>query len=100
MGGAQIEGPLLGLMLRKRLRMEATTLRSRSLEYKKELTKEFASHALDLFASQRYQVIIDKESFDLETAQQSHDYMETNANIGKILIKVASEDTYFIKKKK
>eukprot|EP00944_MAST-04C_sp_MAST-4C-sp1_P012516 g12516.t1 len=73
MGGAQIEGPLLGLMLRKRLRMEATTLRSRSLEYKKELTKEFASHALDLFASQRYQVIIDKESFDLETAQQSHD---------------------------
>ena len=94
MGGAQIEGPLLGLMLRKRLRMEATTLRSRSLEYKKQLTKEFSSHALDLFASQRYQVIVDKESFDLETAQQSHDYMETNANIGKILIKVASEDAY------
>ncbi len=93
MGGAQVEGPLLGLMLRKRLRMQATTLRSRSLEYKKELTKEFSSHALDLFASQRYQVIVDKESFDLETAQESHDYMETNANIGKILLKVAAEDT-------
>ena len=32
MGGANIEGPLLALLLRKRLRLEATTLRSRSDE--------------------------------------------------------------------
>ena len=91
MGGAMIDGPFLGLMLRKRLKMEATTLRSRSLEYKKKLTKEFANHALKLFESKHYQVIVDKKSFDLETAQESHEYMETNANIGKILLKVAND---------
>eukprot|EP00943_MAST-04B_sp_MAST-4B-sp1_P002750 g2750.t1 len=91
MGGAKIDGPFLALMLRKRLRMEATTLRSRSLQYKKKLTKDFADHALKLFESGRYRVILDKKSFDLETAQESHEYMETNANIGKILLKVADD---------
>ena len=91
MGGPKVDGVLLAMMLRKRLRLEATTLRSRSLEYKKDLTKQFSEHALSLFRSGRYQVILDKKSFSLEEAQASHDYMETNSNIGKIILQVSEE---------
>ena len=92
MGGPKVDGNLLAMLLRKRLRLEATTLRSRSLEYKKDLTKRFSEHALDLFRSGRYQVILDQKSFSLEEAQASHDYMETNKNIGKIILKVSEDE--------
>ena len=65
MGGANIDGPLLAMMLRKRLRLEATTLRSRSDEYKAELTAAFADHSLGLFESGEYSVIVDEKSFSL-----------------------------------
>merc|ERR1712064_31506 len=42
MGGPKVDGPFLAMMLRKRLRLEATTLRSRSNEYKKDLTRRFS----------------------------------------------------------
>ena len=93
MGGANVDGPFLAMMLRKRLRLEGTTLKSRSKEYKKDLTRRFADHALELFKNGRYQVIVDKKSFSLEDAQESHDYMETNSNIGKIVLRVTQEDT-------
>ena len=93
LGGANIDGPLLSIMLRKRLRLEATTLKSRSKEYKKDLTRRFADHAIKLFESGRYQVILDEKSFWLEEAQESHDYMETNQNIGKIILRVIHEDS-------
>ena len=92
MGGPKVDGALLAMLLRKRLRLEATTLRSRSLDYKKELTKRFSEHALNLFRNGRYQVILDKKSFTLEEAQVSHDYMETNKNIGKIILQVSEEE--------
>jgi NADPH:quinone reductase-like Zn-dependent oxidoreductase len=92
MGGPKVDGPLLAMMLRKRLRLQATTLRSRSNEYKKDLTKRFSEHALELFKNGKYKVILDRKSFTLEEAQESHDYMETNVNIGKIILQVASEE--------
>ena len=92
MGGPKVDGPLLAMMLRKRLRLEATTLRSRSIDYKKELTRCFSEHALDLFRNGRYKVILDKKSFLLEDAQGSHDYMETNGNIGKVILQVAKDE--------
>ena len=92
MGGANIDGPLLAMMLRKRLRLEATTLRSRSDEYKAELTAAFADHSLGLIESGEYSVIVDEKSFSLNDVQLAHDYMESNANIGKILVQVAGLD--------
>ena len=92
MGGPTVDGALLSMMLRKRLRLEATTLKSRSKEYKKDLTRRFADHALELFNHGRYQVILDNKSFLLEEAQESHDYMETNSSIGKIILRVTKED--------
>ena len=92
MGGPKVDGPLLAMMLRKRLRLEATTLRSRSNEYKKDLTRRFSEHALELFKNGKYKVILDKKSFTLEEAQESHEYMETNVNIGKIILQVATEE--------
>lgn len=92
MGGPKVDGPFLAMMLSKRLRLQATTLKTRSNEYKKDLTRRFSDHALDLFNNGKYKVIIDKKSFTLEEAQESHDYMETNANIGKIILQVAAEE--------
>jgi tumor protein p53-inducible protein 3 len=34
LGGPDAAGPLLGTLLRKRIRLQATTLRNRSMEYK------------------------------------------------------------------
>lgn len=39
MGGAVLEGPALASILRKRIRLEGTLLRSRALQYKAQLTK-------------------------------------------------------------
>ena len=92
MGGPKVDGAFLAMMLRKRLRLEATTLRSRSTDYKKELTKLFSNNALDLFRTGTYKVILDKKSFPFEEAQAAHEYMETNANIGKIILEVTTEE--------
>lgn len=67
--------------------MEGTTLRARSLEYKAALTDAFWKHALPHFESGTYKPIIDSE-YPLEDTQAAHEYMESNANTGKILLKV------------
>mmetsp|Transcript_56819 Transcript_56819/g.166298 ORF Transcript_56819/g.166298 Transcript_56819/m.166298 type:complete len:345 (+) Transcript_56819:10-1044(+) len=91
MGGPNVSGPMLGALLSKRLCLKATTLRSRSLEYRSELTKRFAEHALERFERQNFKVVLDARSFTLEHAQAAHEYMESNTNIGKIIIHVAPE---------
>eukprot|EP01062_Namystynia_karyoxenos_P002192 TRINITY_DN10774_c0_g1_i1.p2 TRINITY_DN10774_c0_g1~~TRINITY_DN10774_c0_g1_i1.p2 ORF type:complete len:377 (+),score=134.15 TRINITY_DN10774_c0_g1_i1:125-1132(+) len=92
MGGVKVEGPILAHLLRKRARLEGTTLRSRSLEYRAELTRRFAEHALEKFDRREYNAVLDPRSFTLEEAQAAHEYMESNANIGKIVVKIAEED--------
>eukprot|EP01061_Rhynchopus_euleeides_P041372 TRINITY_DN718_c0_g1_i1.p1 TRINITY_DN718_c0_g1~~TRINITY_DN718_c0_g1_i1.p1 ORF type:complete len:358 (+),score=167.50 TRINITY_DN718_c0_g1_i1:68-1075(+) len=95
MGGASVsteenpKAPFLGMMLRKRLSLLATTLRTRSLPYRQHLVSEFAKNSLPLFDKEEFKVIIDKKSFTLDDIQAAHDYMESNANIGKILVSVA-----------
>eukprot|EP00756_Hemistasia_phaeocysticola_P061999 Hpha_TRINITY_DN5418_c0_g1::TRINITY_DN5418_c0_g1_i2::g.192417::m.192417/K10133/TP53I3; tumor protein p53-inducible protein 3 len=89
MGGPKVEGPILAGLLRKRAAIMGTTLRSRSLEYRVALTRRFAEHALNKFDQGEYDVILDARSFSLEDSQAAHEYMESNANIGKIIIRIA-----------
>lgn len=49
MSGAAVDGPFLGKLLRKRAQLLATTLRARSLEYKRELIRRFTAEALPRF---------------------------------------------------
>ncbi|GMA49791.1 NAD(P)H quinone oxidoreductase [Alicyclobacillus contaminans] len=77
----------LGTLLSRRLQVIGTALRSRSVADKIRLTQEFAAFALPRFADGRLQPVIDRV-FDWHEAAAAHAYMESNANVGKIVLKV------------
>ncbi len=86
MGGATVETNL-GLLMPKRLRVHGTVLRTRPLDEKIALTNQFKQHVLPLIADGRIKAVVDS-TFPLEEAAQAHEYMETNANFGKIVLTV------------
>lgn len=77
----------LGMLMRKRLRMIGTVLRSRSRAEKAGLTAKFSADVVPLLASGKLRPIVDCV-FPLEAIADAHRYMETNANIGKIVLEV------------
>ena len=77
---------------RTRSALLTSTLRSRSVEYKAELTRRFAEHALPLFASGEYTPVLDAKSFALDDAQAAHEYLEENSSIGKVTLLVESAE--------
>ncbi|CAK0809507.1 unnamed protein product, partial [Prorocentrum cordatum] len=87
MGGASVDGPVLEALLRKRIRLEATTLRSRSLAYRVDITQRFVKYTTDndRFSWQDYGVVLDSSRFRLDEAALAHERMEGNKNIGKIM---------------
>jgi putative PIG3 family NAD(P)H quinone oxidoreductase len=86
LSGAKAETNL-SLILNKRLTIIGTVLRARSLEEKVALTQSLRRHVLPLFESQRLRPVIDRV-FELEQAADAHAYMESNANMGKIVLRV------------
>ncbi|XP_072018906.1 quinone oxidoreductase PIG3-like [Amphiura filiformis] len=97
LGGGTVEGPFLAKLLKKRVKLSATTLRARSTEYKTELVKEFSRKALPFFESTtglvKLKAIIDKV-FLLEKIGEAHQYMEDNKTVGKVVIKVCHIDSH------
>ncbi|MFD1408876.1 NAD(P)H-quinone oxidoreductase [Kroppenstedtia eburnea] len=87
MGGTRPENFSLGPFLAKRLQLTGTTLRSRSLDYKKRLARDFAEMALPRFDDGRLRPIIDR-IFPWDEVREAHRYMEENRNIGKIVLQV------------
>ncbi|MBP1933695.1 NAD(P)H-quinone oxidoreductase [Ammoniphilus resinae] len=87
MGGAKVGELNLSQVLSRRLQIIGTALRSRSPEDKIRLTKEFADFALPRFSDGRMRPIIDTV-FDWEDVAKAHAYMESNANVGKIILRV------------
>ena len=75
----------MSVLLKKRIQLIATTLKSRSDQYKADL---IVSVGQTLFGNQetKMNAIIDKE-FPFSKATEAHLYMESNASIGKILLK-------------
>lgn len=86
MGGTQ-SSINLGQVLMKRLRIQGSTLRARSLTYKVELTKAFMALTWPHFASGQLFPVVDKV-FDWEEVAQAHLYMEGNKNQGKIVLSI------------
>lgn len=78
----------LQLVLSKRLRLQGTTLRSRSIERKMTLTQKFAKQMLPYFADGRLKPLIDR-SFQLKEVVEAHRYMENNSNFGKIVLTIS-----------
>jgi putative PIG3 family NAD(P)H quinone oxidoreductase len=87
-GGRHVELDL-GLLLRKRIKLIGTVLRSRTVKEKIGLIREFRENVLPLFEQERLKPIVDCV-YDLEQAPAAHHYMEENRNFGKIVLKVGT----------
>ena len=87
LGGAHVENFNLGNLLKKRLQISASTLRSRSLDYQINLTETFANFALPLLGNGSLRPVIDRV-YDWEDVQQAHRRMEANQNSGKLVLEI------------
>jgi putative PIG3 family NAD(P)H quinone oxidoreductase len=86
MGGGRTEVSI-GMLLPKRASLIGTVLRARPLAEKIAITQRFAKEILPLFDSGLVKPVIDSR-YALSAIADAHAYMETNANVGKILIDV------------
>ncbi len=87
LGGARVESISLAPLLRKRLQLTGTTLRSRSPEYKRQLVADFRTQIWPHFADRSVRPVVDS-IYDWELVADAHRYMEANANIGKIVLTI------------
>ncbi|MCF6352639.1 MAG: NAD(P)H-quinone oxidoreductase [Cyclobacteriaceae bacterium] len=87
MGGVKLENVNLYPILQKRVSIKGTTLRSRSITYKKELINAFLNDFEEELATNRILPVIDSV-FNWNDIAEAHTYMETNKNKGKVVLKV------------
>ena len=73
-------------ILGKRGNFLASLLNARTPEYKSELVEDFSKNVLPHFESGLLVPVVDKV-FSIDEVVEAHKYMETNQNIGKILLK-------------
>jgi NADPH:quinone reductase-like Zn-dependent oxidoreductase len=83
-GGSRTEIDL-GLLLRKRLRVMGTALRSRTLEEKIVLAEEFIERVTPLFETGHLKPVVDRV-FPFSQIRQAHELMESNDTFGKIVL--------------
>lgn len=88
LGGARAELDL-SVVLRKRLTVVGTVLRSRPIEEKLTLVGAFANRMLPLFADGSLRPQVDRV-MPLDAAAEAHALMERNANFGKIVLSIAA----------
>lgn len=84
MGGGATEINL-GMLLPKRAHLMGTVLRPRPLEEKAAATIRFAAEVIPAIESGAIRPVIDRR-YPLADIAEAHRYLETNANVGKILI--------------
>src|SRR5699024_7410395 len=85
LGGHRLKNMSLAPLLKKRLSIVGSTLRSRSEPYKMRLIKDFAEHTLDLFGGEVIKPVIDSV-YDWENTEEAHQHMAENKNTGKIVL--------------
>jgi len=86
MGGIKAEiNP--NLLMRKRLRILGSVMRSRPLQEKREITGRFLERWLPVLTAGKIKPVIDSR-FPLADAKLAHERMEGNQNFGKIMLTV------------
>ncbi|MEX0770709.1 MAG: NAD(P)H-quinone oxidoreductase [Balneolaceae bacterium] len=85
LGGTNVQKADLVPLLRKRLTVRGSTLRNRPEEYKMRLTSDFHSYVMERMEEGKIRPVIDS-IFDWEDAEQAHERMAENQNIGKIIL--------------
>jgi len=86
LGGAQASINL-GRLLQKRQSLLGIVMRSRSIQEKIELTRAFVRTTLPLFGDGRLRPLVDRV-YPFSEVAEAHRRMESNENLGKIVLKV------------
>ncbi|KAJ2355671.1 hypothetical protein IWW50_005708 [Coemansia erecta] len=87
MGGAVVENVNLGPILFKRLHIEGSALRSRSLEYQRELCRRFCADVMPRIQAGQLKWHVFKV-FDWEDIKDAHRLMEQATFMGKLVVRV------------
>lgn len=87
MGGNTVQANL-GILMSKKLSLHGSTLRDRTLAQKAALVENFSQNALAGFATGHFRPVLDEQIFTLDQIADAHRYMESNQNIGKIVVTV------------
>ena len=87
LGGLGAENINVAQIIWKRLSILGSTLRSRSQQYKKQLTHEFVKEIYPAFESGRLSPVI-FETFNWTDVIKAHELMERNENAGKLILKI------------
>lgn len=87
LGGRKVDSLDISQILYKRLRIEGSTLRARSLEYQGRL-RDYLEQYLPAFESGELKVVIDTV-LPWEQIQEAHRLMEKNATSGKIICTIS-----------
>jgi NADPH2:quinone reductase len=75
----------LGVLLRRRITLIGTVLRSRPLEEKIALAREFSNSVLPLLSSGRIRPVVDTV-YPFTDIRKAHEQMEANSTFGKIVL--------------
>ncbi len=78
----------LSLVLRQRLRVIGTVLRSRSTSEKTAVTRSFAEQVLPLFGTGRVAPVLSRV-YSFDQVRDAHAYVESNASFGKVVVRMA-----------
>jgi len=98
LGGNTVDNFNYTPIFRKRGTLLSSTLRSRSVEYKTQLMRNFEKECGPKFEQGILKVIIDKE-FDMTELPQAMAYIDQNKAIGKVIVRndlfhIKTEDLY------
>ncbi len=85
LGGHKLENMSLAPLLKKRLTVMGSTLRSRTLEYKIELTQAFWNNCMRLIEDGSIKPVIDSV-YEWKQTEEAHQRMSDNKNTGKIVL--------------
>lgn len=80
----------LGTVLRKRLTIRGTVLRSRTLDERRHDARAFASRVLPLLAAGTVQPVVDRV-FTLDEIAEAHRVVESNATFGKVVLRMTAD---------
>jgi len=87
MGGNTVEKMSIGAISAKRASIRGTLLRGRPLEEKATLVQSFVHRVLPMFVDGTVKPVIETV-FPLDQVSAAHELMESNANFGKIVLKI------------
>ncbi|KAI8812595.1 quinone oxidoreductase [Cladochytrium replicatum] len=87
LGGAAVHNTNISPILRKRLTIQGSTLRSRDLGFQSELKDKIVTEVLPHIVSGKLKVVIDTV-YPWTDIQEAHKRMESNSNVGKIVVVV------------